>query len=431
MRRVVTVLQLVALPVVLVAAWWVLSAGSTSPFFPPLRDIAEAFRANWLFERVGSDAVPSLARMLEGYALALLLGIGVGVPLGLLPLLRASLEPALEYLRALPVVALIPLFVVMTGIGDLTKVLVIALGAVWPILLNTKDGVRAVDLELTEMSRVYQLSPIQRVQFIVLPSALPQIFAGARTALAISFIVMVISEMLAATNGIGYCVLQSQSSFAITDMWSGILLLGILGYLFNIASLAIQNRALRWHTATEPASRQGPDENEHVNEWSPMNHNGARSVLSVKGLAKVYGTGATAVRAIDDVSFDVTEGEYVSIVGPAGAGKTTLLKCLAGLLSITEGSAEFLGRPVTGPPEGLALVFQDYSRSLAPWMSVLDNVTLPLRARRMPKLERHERGMEAMEGVGLASTSIRGRCPVACNSVPRSLAGSRASRSCS
>jgi len=252
-----SILRAVLVPALLVGLWWALSAGSTSPFFPPLRDIAEAFGNNWLFERVGSDVVPSMVRMLEGYALALVAGIGLGVPLGLAPAVRTALEPAVEYLRALPVVALIPLLIVVTGIGDLTKVIVIALGAVWPILLNTQDGVGSVEPELRAMSLAYRLTLWQRIWRIVLPSALPQIFAGARTALAISFIVMVISEMLAATNGIGYFVLQSQSSFAVADMWSGIILLGILGYLFNVVFLAVQNRVLRWHVGYRAGERAG------------------------------------------------------------------------------------------------------------------------------------------------------------------------------
>lgn len=257
MKIVSRVLHALLVPVLLVALWWVLSAHSTSPFFPPLKDIMEAFRANWLFARVGSDVVPSLVRMLEGYALALVVGIGVGLPLGLVRGLRDAVEPAVEYLRALPVVALIPLFIVATGIGDLTKVLVIALGAVWPILLNTEDGAGSVEPELRSMALAYRLTPWQRIWHVVLPSALPQIFAGARTALAISFIVMVISEMLAATNGIGYFVLQSQSSFAITDMWSGIILLGILGYLFNLLFLAVQHRVLKWHAGYRASEEMG------------------------------------------------------------------------------------------------------------------------------------------------------------------------------
>lgn len=133
----------------------------------------------------------------------------------------------------------------------------VVLGAVWPILLNTQDGVGSVGPELGSMSLAYRLTLWQRIWRIVLPSALPQIFAGARTALAISFIVMVISEMLAATNGIGYFVLQSQSLSAITDMWSGIILLAILGYLLNLLFLAVQHRVLRWHIGYRAGEHAG------------------------------------------------------------------------------------------------------------------------------------------------------------------------------
>jgi sulfonate transport system permease protein len=245
------------LPVILVTVWWVASASSTSPYFPPLADIAQAFRDIWLFERVETDVVPSLARMLTGYAIAVTLGVGLGIPLGLVPWLRAAFDPILEYLRALPVIALIPFFIVLTGIGDFTKVVMVVLGAVWPVLLATQDGVRGTDPVLREMSAVYRLSGLQRIRHVVLPGALPQIFAGARTALAISFIVMVTSEMLAATNGIGYFVLQSQATFAITNMWSGLILLGIFGYLFNIVFVAVQNRVLRWHIGLRSGSEEG------------------------------------------------------------------------------------------------------------------------------------------------------------------------------
>lgn len=245
------------LPSILVIVWWLASANSTSPYFPPLADIVRAFRDIWLFERVGTDVVPSLARMLTGYGIAVVLGLMLGIPLGLVRWLRAAFDPVLEYLRAVPVIALIPFFIVLTGIGDLTKVIMIVIGAVWPVLLATQDGVRGTDPVLREVSSVYRLSRLQRIRHIVLPGALPQIFAGARTALAISFIVMVTSEMLAATNGIGYFVLQSQATFAVTNMWSGLILLGILGYLFNIVFMAVQNRVLWWHIGLRSGSEEG------------------------------------------------------------------------------------------------------------------------------------------------------------------------------
>ena len=127
--------------------------------------------------------------------------------------------------------------------------------------------------------------------------------------------------------------------------------------------------------------------------------------LEVKGLRKTYGEGESAVVAIRDISFGVEAGEFVCIVGPSGCGKTTLLKCLSGLLEPTEGSAHLEGNKIDGPPEGLALVFQDYSRSLLPWMTVWHNVTLPLVANRVPTAERKRRAEEALGAVGLADFS--------------------------
>src|SRR4051794_9182564 len=122
-------------------------------------------------------------------------------------------------------------------------------------------------------------------------------------------------------------------------------------------------------------------------------------MLNVTHLSKTYGTGATATQAIKDLSFEVDAGEFVCIVGPSGCGKTTLLKTMSGLLSPTSGTVELDGRRVSGPPEQMALVFQDYSRSLYPWMTVADNIEFPLRRR--PKRERRTAVEEALVSVGL------------------------------
>jgi len=123
--------------------------------------------------------------------------------------------------------------------------------------------------------------------------------------------------------------------------------------------------------------------------------------LEVRGLAKTYGSGPTAVHAIGDLTFDVRQGEFLCIVGPSGCGKTTLLKCLSGLLRPSAGSAALEGKAIDGPPDALALVFQDYNRSLLPWMSIARNVALPLLAQGVGKAERRARATEALESVGL------------------------------
>jgi NitT/TauT family transport system ATP-binding protein len=124
-------------------------------------------------------------------------------------------------------------------------------------------------------------------------------------------------------------------------------------------------------------------------------------MLAVNNLGKTYGAGEKATHAVGDVSFTLEEGEFVCVVGPSGCGKTTLLKCVAGLLRPSRGDVVLRGRRVTAPPEEMALVFQEYSRSLMPWASVRSNVLLPLRHKRLSRSERARLVEESLEAVGL------------------------------
>jgi NitT/TauT family transport system ATP-binding protein len=128
---------------------------------------------------------------------------------------------------------------------------------------------------------------------------------------------------------------------------------------------------------------------------------GDRLMLEISGLAKTYGAGAKATHALRDVSFTVEDGEFVCVVGPSGCGKTTLLKCVAGLLRPTHGETVLRGKRVTSPPEEMALVFQEYGRSLMPWASVRNNVLLPLRHKQLNKRERAQLVEDAVGAVGL------------------------------
>jgi len=133
-------------------------------------------------------------------------------------------------------------------------------------------------------------------------------------------------------------------------------------------------------------------------------------VLVVEGLRKVYPAptpGGEAVEAIRDLTFTIEQGQLVCIVGPSGAGKTTLLKCIAGLLPPTGGKLELEGKRISGPPRTMAVVFQEYGRSLFPWMSVQANVELPLKSAGLSKAERHTRSTEALEAVGLADAGSK------------------------
>ena len=129
--------------------------------------------------------------------------------------------------------------------------------------------------------------------------------------------------------------------------------------------------------------------------------------LSVQGLAKTYRTQGGDVPVIADLTFDVHAGEVACIVGPSGIGKTTLLKCLTGLQPITSGSARIDGVEIDGPPEEMALVFQEYTRSLMPWLTVEKNVRLPLRHLRLSTAEREGRITSALAAVGLAGAGAK------------------------
>ncbi len=124
-------------------------------------------------------------------------------------------------------------------------------------------------------------------------------------------------------------------------------------------------------------------------------------MLEIKGLGKTYGSGEKATHAVGDVSFAVEDREFVTVVGPSGCGKTTLLKCVAGLLRPTRGQIVLRGRRVTAPPAEMALVFQEYGRSLMPWASVRNNVLLPLRHKKLSRTQRSQLVEEALESVGL------------------------------
>ena len=249
-------LLLVALPALLVAAWWAATEHSTDVFWPPLSKILGTFGETWFEGRFTADVLPSLARLLAGYLIALALGMGLGVAIGSVRALRAFLEPVLEFFRAVPSPVLVPILMLFAGIGNGMKVLVIVSGCVWPILLNTVEGVRALDEVLSDTARCYRMRPHSRLVHLVLRGASPQIAAGARQALSIGIILMVISEMFAASNGVGFTIIQFQRSFSIPQMWSGIILLGLIGIALSAVFQVVESRLLNWYTGLRRSQRE-------------------------------------------------------------------------------------------------------------------------------------------------------------------------------
>ena len=248
----------IALPAVLVGVWWLASDGSTDVYWPPLRTILTTFPDVWTGERLRTDALPSVLRLAAGYALAAVVGVALGTVIGSFRRVRAVCEPVLEFLRAVPPPVLVPVIMLFAGIGDTMKIVVIASGCVWPVLLNTVEGVRAVDSVMTETARSYGITGIARLKDVVLRSASPQIFAGLRQALSIGIILMVISEMFAASDGLGFTVVQFQRSFAVPEMWTGILVLGLLGFVLSVVFQLVERRVLGWYHGLRASARRSP-----------------------------------------------------------------------------------------------------------------------------------------------------------------------------
>ena len=244
-----------ALPVVLVAIWWVATANSTSIFWPPLSRIVGVFGETWFTGRFTADVLPSLARLFVGYLAALALGVAMGVAIGSFRVLRGLVEPVLEFFRAIPPPVLVPILMLFAGIGNEMKVLVIVSGCLWPVLLNTVEGVRGLDEVLRDTARCYRLGPRARLLRLILPGASPQIAAGARQALSIGIILMVISEMFAANNGVGFTIIQFQRSFAIPQMWTGIIVLGLIGIALSVIFRMVERRLLSWYIGVREAHR--------------------------------------------------------------------------------------------------------------------------------------------------------------------------------
>ena len=252
LRRTVMVL---GLPIALIIIWWFTSANSTDFYQPPLSRILEVFPETWLNDRLLRDVPVSLGRLAVGYTLALIAGVAVGVVVGSSRFLRGLLEPVLEFLRAIPPPVLVPVFILVAGIDNAMKVLVIISGCVWPVLLNTVEGVRGADEVLGDTCRSYRIGGVLRLRSFVLRAASPQIITGARQALSIGIILMVISEMKAASQGIGFIIIEFQRGFQIPEMWSGVLVLGLIGVLLSLLFRAVERRVLVWYYGVRAAER--------------------------------------------------------------------------------------------------------------------------------------------------------------------------------
>lgn len=216
-------------------------------FFPPISTVLEVFLDLFLKGLLPMQVMKSLNRMGWGFILAVLTMIPLGVFAGINRRCYLLLEPLLELLRPIPPPVIIPVAMLFLGIGDGMKIFVVFFACSFPILTNAIDGARSVHPLFIQTGKSLGLNRLATLGKIILPAASPQIMAGLRTSLPICMIVAILSEMIGGEDGIGYWTLHMQRTFSIPQMYAGVLMTGLLGYLANRFLLALDRRFLEWH----------------------------------------------------------------------------------------------------------------------------------------------------------------------------------------
>ena len=242
----------IGVPVALLAAWWVWSAGAHNLYFPPASTIFRTLQQTWLFKDFASDAVPSLENLFLGLLVGSALGILVGVVMAEMPLLGDMLDPVIVFFRSIPGVAYVPIMILLIGFTAPMRIASIALATMFPVLIATFDGLRDVDTMMNQVSQAYGISWLRRLWFVRLPAAAPRIASGGEISIAVAVVVMVASELEGTSHGIGAQTILAQQSFDIPGMWAGILLLAFIGLAVNLVYRAIRVRALRWYYQSRP-----------------------------------------------------------------------------------------------------------------------------------------------------------------------------------
>lgn len=221
-------------------------AGLISDYFPPPTVMLGALARGLVSGEISSQIAATLLAYTEGLALAAILAVFVGILMGTFRTFYNAVKVIVELLRPVPAVSLIPLAILLFGLGYGMRVSVIAFAAFWPILINTFYGVRAVDPVAIDTARNFGISGARILWRVTLPSALPSIATGFRISAAIALVLAITAELIAGNTGIGYYVAQTEQAGNLPGMYAGILFAGILGYALNLLFRTVEQRVLFW-----------------------------------------------------------------------------------------------------------------------------------------------------------------------------------------
>lgn len=235
---------------VALALWQLASLLVGDPFFPTFTRGASSAWSIITGNGLTTNVLPSVERVLIGFGIAGALGALGGAVLGSSRALAEFLTPVLDFIRATPFPLLLPLAIVLFGLGNETIISLIVLGAVWPVLLNTFDAARSIDPLQRDVARVCQMPRSREFLTITMPAVAPATVAGLRVALGLCLAVLVVAEMLGASSGLGHLIVSAEQSFEIPATYGGILILGLLGWIMDGVFLIFERRLLRWLPTT-------------------------------------------------------------------------------------------------------------------------------------------------------------------------------------
>jgi NitT/TauT family transport system permease protein len=239
--------------IVALAALWELAPrlGLTDPtFLPPLNEVLAAGWALALNGQLWEHTSISLARSLGGLLLAIVFAIPLGLAIGWYQRLGNALNPLIELLRNTAPLALLPVFLLLLGIGEVSKVSIVVYACAWPLLLNTISAVRQVDPLLVKSARTMGATSRQLFLKVILPASIPTIFVGIRLAAASAMLVLIAAEMVGAKAGLGYLIIYAQFSFLITDMYFGIIAITAIGVTVNFVLEKLESHFTAWKPGT-------------------------------------------------------------------------------------------------------------------------------------------------------------------------------------
>ncbi|MFD9030889.1 ABC transporter permease [Streptomyces sp. NPDC059567] len=220
-------------------------------FLPPFSEVAAAWWELAADGQLADNTYASLVRSFSGFGLALAVAVPLGLLIGWYRPVAALLGPLLEVFRNTAALALLPVFVLLLGIGETSKISIVVYACTWPILLNTISAVRHVDPTLLKLAKSMDLSTPRLFQKVILPSAVPVMFTGVRLAGAVSILVLVAAEMIGAKAGLGYLINASQFNFAIPQMYAGIITISAIGVTFNQLLVAVERRLSSWRVSAD------------------------------------------------------------------------------------------------------------------------------------------------------------------------------------